>query len=127
MVVPGGKWLGGGMKLTGFGRSRSLGGKGEGVLAFARSIVSVGGLSNESQISSETWEWLFRHAGFPGHRLPVAAERLVLFAAAAQGGGATGTGNELTIRQDGAMLASQRQQALNRSHTHIKSNNRTKI
>ena len=59
--------------------------------------------------------------------MPAAAECLVLFAAAARQDDADGAGNGLTIRQDGALLASQRQQALNRSHAHIKSNNRTKI
>jgi hypothetical protein len=84
-------------------------------------------LSKRSLISVEVWQWFFRHAGFPRHRLEPAAERLVLFAAATAGENGEASGAELTIRQDGAMLASQRQLAQNRSHTHIKSNNRTKI
>ena len=97
------------------------------MLAIGGGIGSVGRLSKGSTVPLATWEWLYRHAGFPAHRLAEGAERLILLAAAAAEDDAATAGKGLTIQQDGALLVSQRQLAQNRKHTHFKSNNRTKI
>ncbi|MCC5024837.1 MAG: hypothetical protein J6386_19495 [Candidatus Synoicihabitans palmerolidicus] len=70
--------------------------------------------------------WLCCHTGFPGRRLAAGAERLVLFAAAAQVEEARVVRAEGKIeRKNNAEDASKRQQAENRRKAHFKSNNRT--
>ena len=99
----------------------------QGNLANAAGLGSIGGLCSGSLISASTWRWLFQHAGFPAHRLAAKAELLLLFAAASEADALEAGGDAPKIRQDAALLASQRQLAQNRKHAHFKSDNRTKI
>jgi len=73
-------------------------------------------------------DWLRRHHATGGRRLPLPAERMVLFAVAAEldeplqakGAGAPRI-------NDTAMHVSQRAIALNRTKAHFKSDNRTAV
>tara|TARA_R110002094_G_scaffold175362_3_gene155780 strand:- start:37 stop:273 length:237 start_codon:yes stop_codon:yes gene_type:complete len=77
---------------------------------------------------SHSLNWLIRHHASGAQRLPRFAERMVLFAAAAEldenlqakGGGSARV-------NDTAMHVSQRAIALNRTKAHFKSDNRTAV
>lgn len=73
-------------------------------------------------------DWLRRHHANGGRRLPLPAERMVLFAVAAEldeSLQAKGSGSARI--NDTAMHAAQRALALNRSKAHFKSDNRTAV
>lgn len=78
--------------------------------------------------TSHTLDWLIRHYASGAQRLPGFAERIVLFAVAAEldeslqaaGGGSARV-------NDTAMHVSQRALALNRRKAHFKSDNRTAV
>ena len=76
----------------------------------------------------QTCRWLRTHAGFPGHRLPAAAELMLCAAAWAQmeeHGSATGP--KLFERRVGAQTASLKAHALRRSQVHYKCDNSAKV
>ncbi len=78
--------------------------------------------------SSHTLDWFIRHHASSAQRLPSFAERMVLFAAAAELDAnlqAKGSGSSRV--NDTAMHVSQRAIALNRTKAHFKSDNRTAV
>jgi len=78
--------------------------------------------------SSHTLDWLIRHHASCVQRLPSFAERLVLFAIAAElDESLQAKGGRSSRVNDTAMHVSQRAIALNRTKAHFKSDNRTAV
>jgi len=73
--------------------------------------------------------WLTAHAGFPRHRLPVEAERLLLVAVAAAEDEASETRRErfLVKSKDPASVSALKAHALRRSQVHFKCDNSAKV
>ena len=78
--------------------------------------------------TSLTLDWLIHHHGANTQRLPLSAERLLLFAVAAVIDESAKHNKGGTHRaNDTAMHVSQRAIALNRTRAHFKSDNRTAV
>jgi len=73
--------------------------------------------------------WLTAHAGFPQHRLPAEAERLLLLAVAAaeEEAGERRDPRFLVKTRDPARDAAQRAHALRRTQVHFKCDNSAKV
>lgn len=81
-----------------------------------------------STSSSHTLNWLTRHHASATSRLPSWAERMILFAAAAELDERLQTkGGSSSKVNDTAYHVSQRALAENRRHTHFKCDNRTAV
>ena len=74
-----------------------------------------------------TLRWLADHAGFPGRRLPLEAETLLLLAAAARQEEADIRPATNMLRIDPVNRAAQRSHALRRSQVHFKCDNSAKV
>jgi hypothetical protein len=75
-------------------------------------------------------DWLSRHVGFPGHRLPAPAELLLCFAVAAaqeESGSPGAPASGPIARRDPARDAALRQHELRRARVHFKSDNSAKV